>query len=141
MSRTVLVLWLLSAVFCLRVFGQIVVERWQVSFLPPSEEWFSGLLPYPELLACQFLILGLMAKINLDFTRRSGWSYRPHRFAGASLAAFGTIYLVVMMIRYAIRMSLYPHERWTGGSIPIFFHWGLAAYLLVVGVHQWRTSQ
>lgn len=28
-----------------------------------------------------------------------------------------------------------PHERWTGGSRPIFFHWVLASFLLVVGRH------
>ena len=140
-SRTAWALWLLSALFCMRVFGQIIVELWHVSFLPPSEEWFSGLLPYRQLLICQFLIIGLMAKINLDFTRQSGWSYRPRRFVGQSLLAFGSIYLVAMAIRYAIRMSLYPHERWTGGSIPVFFHWGLAAYLLVLGIHHWRQGR
>jgi hypothetical protein len=37
------------------------------------------------------------------------------------LLAIGSVYLAVMAIRYAIRMSLYPRERWSGGSIPIFF--------------------
>ena len=140
-SQSALALWLLSALFCLRIIGQIIVELWHVRFLPPSEEWFSGLLPYPQLLFCQILIIGLMAKINLDFTRTSGWSYRPRRFAGTFLVTFGSIYLLVMVIRYAIRMSLYPHERWTGGSIPIFFHWGLASYVLVLGVHHWKLRR
>ena len=39
-----------------------------------------------------------------------------------------------MIIRYVIRMSLYPHERWTGGLVPIFFHWVLAWFLLIVVV-------
>jgi len=37
---------------------------------------------------------------------------------------FGSIYLIVMIIRYVVRMSLYPPERWTGSSIPIFFSLG-----------------
>ena len=50
------------------------------------------------------------------------------------------MYLCVIIVRYAVRMSLYPLERWTGGSIPIFFHWVLAAYLLVLGFHHRRSS-
>src|SRR6185437_16031047 len=53
---------------------------------------------------------------------------------------FGWLYLGVMIIRYVIRMRLYPRERWTGGSIPIFFHWVLASFLLVLGHYHWRSS-
>ena len=49
--------------------------------------------------------------------------------------------LAVMIIRYVVRMGLYPHERWTGGSIPIFFHWVLSLYVLVVGYHHWRQTR
>ncbi len=139
--RTAGILWVLMALFCLRVLGQVLVEFFHVDFLPPSPEWFSGLVPYPELLASQILIIVLQAKICLDFTRRSGFTYRPRRLAGLLLLAFGTVYLAVMIIRYALRMGLYPHERWTGGSIPIFFHWVLALYVLTVGAHHWRQSQ
>ncbi len=34
--------------------------------------------------------------------------------------------------RYVVVMTLYP-ERWLGGTIPIFFHWVLAAYLFAYG--------
>jgi hypothetical protein len=54
--------WVLIALlllFCLRVLGQILVAFFKVSFLPPMEKWFSGLLPYPELLATQILIIVL----------------------------------------------------------------------------------
>jgi uncharacterized protein len=138
--RTALILWTLMGLFCLRVLGQVLVEFLHVGFLPPSEEWFSGLLPYPPLLASQLLIIALMTKIGLDFTRRSGWTYRPRRLAGSLLLAFGGVYLAVMIIRYVVRMTLYPHERWAGGSIPIFFHWVLAAYVLVLGAHHWRQG-
>jgi len=52
--------WALIALlflFCLRVIGQILVAFFNVSFLPPMEEWFSVLLPYPALLTSQILIL------------------------------------------------------------------------------------
>ena len=41
----------------------------------------------------------------------------------------------VMVIRYVLRMSLYPPERWIGGAIPIVFHWVLAAFILVLGAY------
>lgn len=46
-----------------------------------------------------------------------------------------------MLIRYVIRMSLYPHERWAGGSIPIFLHWVLASFLLIVGAYHWSQTR
>jgi hypothetical protein len=140
-TRTAILLWFLMALFCLRVLGQILVEFLDVRFLPPSKEWFSGLIPYPPLLASQILIIVLQAKIGLDFTRQTGWSYRPSRRAGRFLLAFGAVYLTAMIIRYVVRMGLYPQERWTGGLIPIFFHWVLASYVLLLGFHHWRQSR
>jgi len=52
----------------------------------------------------------------------------------------GWFYLAVMIIRYIIRMALYPPERWTGGSIPIFFHWVLAAFVIILGWRQRANS-
>src|SRR5215472_1420961 len=135
--------WLLATLlflFCLRVLGQILVAFFGVKFLPPMEEWFSGLLPYPELLASQILIILLYGKICLDFARGHGYFVTPRRRLGINLLKFGWLYLGVMMIRYVIRMGLYPHERWTGGSIPIFFHWVLASFLLVLGHYHWRST-
>ena len=40
-----------------------------------------------------------------------------------------------------IQMTLYPHERWVGGSIPIFFHWILATFLLIVGSYHWHLTR
>lgn len=76
------------ALFALRVLGQVLVEAWQVRFLSPSDEWFSGLLPYPPLLTSQVLILLLMTKIGLDFTRQAGWSCRLRRSTSDSAGGF-----------------------------------------------------
>lgn len=105
------------------------------------EEWFSGALAYPWLLASQVLIILLYAKIALDFTRGRGFFVHPVRRLGNGLLLFGAVYLGVMVIRYVIRMSLYPHERWTGGSIPIFFHWVLASFLLTLARYHRQYSQ
>ncbi len=39
-----------------------------------------------------------------------------------------------------IRMYLCPVERWTGGSLPIFFHWVLASFLLIMGLYHRRAD-
>jgi hypothetical protein len=131
-SRTY-ALWLcaLLFLFCLRVAGQMLVAFAGVTFLPPMKEWYSGLLPYRYLLPAQFLIIILFTKICLDLFRGHGYFAVPRHRLGTSLRRFGIVYLIAMIIRYILRMSMYPQERWTGGSIPIFFHWVLAAYLLI----------
>jgi hypothetical protein len=136
--------WALSTLlflFCLRVLGQFLVAFLHVSFLPPMEEWMSGLVPYPELLTAQILIIALYGKICLDFFHKHGFFAAPRRTLGTGLLIFGSLYFGVMVIRYTIRMSLYPHERWTGGCIPIFFHWVLSSFILVLGSYHWRTTQ
>jgi putative CocE/NonD family hydrolase len=136
--------WVLATLlflFCLRVLGQVLVAFLHVSFLPPMEEWMSGVLPYPELLAAQIFIIALYGKICLDFSRGHGFFAAPRRRLGTGLLIFGSLYLCVMILRYVIRMSLYPHERWTGGCIPIFFHWVLSSFILVLGSYHWRTTQ
>ena len=135
--------WLLLfllLLFCLRVLGQALVAFFGATFLPPMEEWFSGVLPYPGLLSCQILIIFLYGKVCLDFFRGHGYFVIPRPRLGIILLRFGALYLGVMLIRYAIRMGLYPHERWTGGSIPIYFHWVLASFLLGLGSYHWRAA-
>lgn len=132
-------LFLLLSLFCLRVIGQALVAFFRVSFLPPMEEWFSGVLPYPELLASQILIIALFSKICWDFARGRGYFVQPRCLLGIWLLRIGWLYLAMMVTRYVIRMALYPAERWAGGSIPIFFHWILASFLLVLGYYQWAA--
>ncbi|MCG6158234.1 CocE/NonD family hydrolase [Rubinisphaera margarita] len=138
---TRIALWGLLALFCMRVLGQFLVETGLTPFLPPSPEWFSGLIPYPWLLSSQVLIIGLMVRINLGITRQWTWYARPHRALAQILLFLGIVYLSVMAIRYSVRMSLYPAERWTGRSIPIFFHWVLACYVLTLGGYFRRRAK
>jgi len=135
------ILWGLLCLFILRVLGQLLVAVGWGAFLPPMEEWFSGVVSYPRLLAFQIAIIVLYSKVCLDFTRGRGFFVIPRRKLGLGLLSFGSVYLAVMLIRYVIRMSLYPHERWTGGSIPIFLHWVLASFLLTVGAYHWSQTR
>jgi len=45
-QRLAPLLWALLALFVLRVTSQTLVAFFDVDFLPPMQEWYSGLLPY-----------------------------------------------------------------------------------------------
>lgn len=122
-------LWLLFALFVLRVAGQAMVAFAGVQWLPPMERWHSGLLPYEVLLASQVLIIALMAWICADFTRRRGFFVQPRRFFAVPWLWFGWMYLAGMLARFAIQ----------GPTIPAFFHWVLAGFVIAVGL--WHRRQ
>lgn len=134
-------LWFLLVLFCLRVGGQMLVAFSDVSWLPPMEEWYSGLIPYPWLLPAQFLIILVFGKVYIDFTRGAGFFVVPRRRLGSGLLIFGSIYFAAMVIRYVIRISLHPNERWLGGTIPIIFHCVLATFILLVGHYHWARTR
>jgi hypothetical protein len=126
-------LGVLAALFLLRVVGQALVAFLRTPGLPPMGEWSSGLLPYPLLLPTQALILGLLGWICADFARGQGYWVRPRPRLGRWLGRIGYVYAGVMLVRYVVTMALHPERRWLGtGTIPIVFHWVLAAYLLVL---------
>jgi hypothetical protein len=55
--RYPLLLGTFTLLFVLRVSGQVLVGVREVSFLPPFEQWYSGLLPYPLLLLVQIALI------------------------------------------------------------------------------------
>lgn len=134
-SRTAFLLWVLLGLFLCRVVGQLVVVLYAPSFLPPMEEWYSGLMPYQYLLPSQILIIGFFTNISLNISRRSGFWADQKPALGLWLTSFGVVYFVSMVVRYVLRMSWYPEERWFGGTIPIVFHWVLATYIIVLGCY------
>ena len=109
--------------FVLRVLGQALVAFWGVAFLPPMPAWYSGLMPYRYLLPSQLLIIALMAWICVGFTRRRGWFFAPKVGFAVYVFYAGWIYLAAMLGRFA----------WFGLSIPVVFHWLLAAFVIAVG--------
>lgn len=125
-------LWAALALFFLRVTGQLVVATWAPSFLPPMEEWYSGLVPYGPLLGIQIVLLIGLGSVCSQFSRGAGRAVRPHKRLGQGLWIFGWLYAGGMVVRYVVRMSLYPEARWFGGTIPIVFHWVLASFVLMV---------
>lgn len=134
-------LWVLLFLFCLRVLGQALVAFAQVQWLPPMREWYSGLLAYEWLLPSQLLIIILYGKVCVDFSRARGYFVEPSRRMARGLLLFGWVYLGAMVLRYILRMTFQPEERWVGGAIPIFFHWVLAAFILLVGRYHARYAR
>jgi hypothetical protein len=111
------------------VLGQALVAFFDVRFLPPMQAWYSGVMPYEYLLPSQILIIAVMAKICVDFTRRRGFFFEPRR----GWLWFGCVYLAVMIAR---AVFLWDHP------IPIVFHWVLAAFVITVGLsHRRRLAR
>ena len=77
MSDVTPLLWVLLTLFVLRVLGQLLVASGVAPFLPPMEEWQSGLLPYPLLLASQIAIVAVLATVCIQFSRGKGYFVRP----------------------------------------------------------------
>jgi hypothetical protein len=123
------VLALLTALFALRVIGQALVEFFRVVWLPPSEAWASGLIPYPILLAIQLAMLAGMLKIVADVSRECGSFAVPRPRWSRFLIGFSAVYASSMALRYVVTMIFFPEMRWWGGIIPISFHFALAAFL------------
>lgn len=131
-SNPARILWILLFLFVLRVVGQALVHFFGVTFLPPMERWYSGLLPYPYLLPSQVALILLYGKVCVDFTRGSGFFTRPRRGLGKGLVIFGAVYLAAMTLRIFF---------WPQHYIPIFFHWVLAAFLLVTGRYHLKAQK
>lgn len=130
---TAAALWLLLALFVLRVVGQALVAFFGVGFLPPMAAWYSGVMPYEYLLPSQIVIIALMAKICVDFTRRRGYSYQPRKPFATAWLWFGYLYLAAMIARAVLLWDR---------PIPIVFHWVLAAFVITVGLsHRRRLAR
>jgi hypothetical protein len=125
------VLWLFTALFVLRVAGQVLVAIRPRQWLPPMQQW--NLVPYRILLPIQLVFIAVMLWIDLAFTLETGLSTARNPGFGHFLIAFSAVYALAMPLRYMVRMYRRPGERWFGGTIPMVFHIVLAAYLYVLG--------
>ena len=125
------ILWLLTALFAVRVIGQMLVALRSPSWLPPMNEW--NLVPYRVLLPTQLVILGLMTWIDASFSASFGPPVDRAQAFGWALIAFSAIYAGAMVVRYVVRMLRRPAARWFGGTIPIVFHLVLATYVYALG--------
>ena len=135
-TRYSAVLILFTLLLLGRVVGQLIVHLYAPRWLPPMEEWQSGLLPYPVLLASQAIVLTFMTLICVDFVRAHGFFVEPHPRGGLFSVWFACLYFAGMVVRYIVTMALRPERRWFGGTIPIVFHSIVAAFLWTWGRYQ-----
>lgn len=122
---------LFSALFLLRVAGQMVVGLRAPGWLPPMQQW--NLMPYRLLVPIQLLFLAVMASIVVGLAREDGLLAERSAPFGRFLIGLSLVYAATMAVRYAVRMRRRPGERWFGGAIPIVFHVVLAAFLFTWG--------
>jgi hypothetical protein len=115
------------------VLGQALVVFAAVGWRPSSEHWFSGLIPYPFLLAIQIVMLPGMIKICADVWSKLGYFSRTRPSWHKFLIGASAVYAGAMILRYVLTMISWPEMRWFGGLIPIFFHFVLAAFLYIWG--------
>lgn len=123
----------LTLLFSGRVLGQALVAFFSVRWLPAEYQWQSGLVPYPILLTIQLLMLVIMIKICRDVWGHIGFFAKRQPSWSRYLVGFSAIYASAMVLRYILTMIFLPEMRWLGGTIPIFFHFVLAAFLFTWG--------
>jgi hypothetical protein len=124
------ILWVLTALFALRVVAQPAALVLEGSLLPPFESWHSGALPYPLLLLSQILLLAWLARTASSF---GAGNVTGHPRLARLATAVGVVYLTVMLGRLVLGLTLLSHVRWFASPIPTVFHLVLATYLLVFG--------
>ena len=125
-AHTPLLLWILFLLFACRVLGQILVSAGLAPLLPPMDDWQSGLLPYPLLLASQIAILGLLGVVCAQFSRGQGFFVRRREWMATPLWTVGWIYALGTILRYGLLRR---------DVIPVVFHIVLASFLLLVAHH------
>ena len=124
------VLWVLTALFCLRVAGQPLAALVAVPGLPPFDAWHSGALPYPALLVAQLAIVAWLVRT----TRAVGAvTVRWRRPVGRWLLASSCLYGGIMAARLVLGVTILRDVPWFARPVPTVFHLVLAAYLGVYG--------
>lgn len=130
-----------TALFALRVLGQLLVAVAAPRWLPPMEGWQSGLLPYPVLLAAQLLILaaqvGVVAAIadGGDALADGGLLGLEPSGQARLLLVLAAAYAAGMAYRARRRLRFERPRWWSRGTIPIAFHLVLATFLGAWGMH------
>jgi len=136
MNKYAKILWFLLGLFFFRVTAQLFQLVFDISYLPPFDAWYSGALAYPYLLFSQLIIIGIYSYICFQFTNGT---VTPSKRAGMFFLGLGAIYTSFMLGRLLIG-QLFTSSAWFHAYIPIFFHFILALFLIVVGIFHIRNS-
>ena len=128
-------LWLLLALFIVRVIAQPIALLTSAPFLPPFESWHSGVIPYPALVGAQLLIIAWLARTAWRFSRGEVF---PRYRLGVWMLALGGVYFGTMLVRLVLGLTVLSTNRWFSSLLPTTFHLVLASYLLVYGHFHFR---
>ena len=123
-------LWLLLALFVVRVLAQPLSLIIDTPLLPRFESWHSGVLPYPALVAAQVLIIAWFARTAWRFGKGD---VVPSYRLGVFFLAFGSLYFLFMLARLLLGLTIKSDSRWFTSYLPTAFHLVLASWLLVYG--------
>ena len=132
LNNRIKLLWICQTLFLARVLGQVYVAFRGVDWLPAMEEWYSGLLPYTELLTSQIVILMLMTVVNYCHSVGSGVFIARRAGSRKTLVILSAIYATVLVLRYVIGQITQPENGLFHHAIPISLHFVLAFYLYLL---------
>jgi len=131
-------LWLMSALFLVRVIAQPLALVVHAGFLPSFDRWQSGAVPYPYLLATQVLIILWLGRTAAQFSRGAVVARRQ---LGAIMLALGGIYFVTMVLRLLLGATVLSEHYWFARPIPTVFHLVLATAMLLYGHFHFRHGE
>lgn len=123
-------LWLLLALFVVRVVAQPLSLVIHGTFLPPFDAWQGSGLPYPVLLGAQLLIIAFMARTATRFGRGD---VVPRYRLGVWMLGLGSVYFLTMFVRLLLGLTVFRESRWFSAYLPTTFHLILASWLLLFG--------
>ena len=133
-----ILLWFITIVFLGRVLAQVFVGIYSPSYLPKMEMWYSGLMPYPILLTYQVFIYTCMIIFNFCLYMERGPLFLVlNDKTSIYYIYFGAVYFLLMILRFVIHKIKEPDIIWPRGSIPIFFHFFLAIYIILLGSYSY----
>lgn len=138
-NRYVSWLWLLTTLFCFRVIAQPATLFFEIPYLPPFQDWYSGVMPYWLLVIFQITIIGVMVNTNIA---HSGRRVIANLKRGRVLLVIGLTYAAIMAARLILGYTLLADHYWFANSIAPLFHLVLATYILLLGIwHMRHTHQ
>lgn len=123
-------LWILLGLFCFRVISQLIQSKYNLPYLPTFDSWHSGAFPYHYLVISQISIILFYGYICVQFSLER---IAPKRKVGLIFLSLGIIYAGIMIIRLFVGLFV-SSSAWFQAYLPIFFHFILALFLLVVGL-------
>jgi hypothetical protein len=125
-------LWMLSALFAVRVLGQAVQHWWPQTYLPPFNAFQGSRLSYPTLLPAQAIILGLMVRTSW---RATTGTFRPSDRKSLLWTWIGGIYMSGSLLRIVIGLASPNAPHWFRVWIPAYFHLVLAGFVLTLAFY------